>query len=375
MLTDHDTEQPSRWKHIGPARRVPALANCTESIGLMKRWLEDCQTRHPACQPARTATLPTRVIHVGESSENVSLYLSKPGEAGTYTALSHCWGGQTPLATTQATLQERQKSIHFDGKSRTFAEAVEVTRALGFKYLWYVLVSPSHMHIPKAKQGRLHLHHPRQHRRLDRRSSKDEPSLLQRRPHPLSRRRRRHIPRPLWRLRRQVIRPKHPSHHHLRPVRFSPPSLRSSPLLPPLGSNHSASLQPTHHAKQALHPRLGAPRAHPLPTHGALLQRGTDLVVFRPGTLRVPVYGRHIPLRHLPTATIPFHAPRPILGAQPPSAMAKTSRAVHRKGPHLPQRPPRGSLRPRHPRAQKDALFALSGWHVVRRHGLFAALG
>ncbi|KAB5549733.1 heterokaryon incompatibility protein-domain-containing protein, partial [Coniochaeta sp. 2T2.1] len=129
-------DSPSRWKHIGPARSVPALANSTESIGLLKRWLNDCETRHPACQAGRTATLPTRVIHVGESAETVSLYISQPGEQGTYTALSHCWGGQTPLATTQATLGDRQKSIHFDKKSRTFAEAVEVTRALGFKYLW-----------------------------------------------------------------------------------------------------------------------------------------------------------------------------------------------------------------------------------------------
>ncbi|KAB5578577.1 heterokaryon incompatibility protein-domain-containing protein [Coniochaeta sp. 2T2.1] len=129
-------DSPSRWKHIGPARSVPALANSTESIGLLKRWLNDCETRHPACQVGRTATLPTRVIDVGESAETVSLYISQAGEQGTYTALSHCWGGQTPLATTQATLGDRQKSIHFDKKSRTFAEAVEVTRALGFKYLW-----------------------------------------------------------------------------------------------------------------------------------------------------------------------------------------------------------------------------------------------
>ncbi|KAH6843243.1 heterokaryon incompatibility protein-domain-containing protein [Chaetomium sp. MPI-CAGE-AT-0009] len=130
-----DPKQPPRWKCIGPARPVPATASSTESIGLIKRWLDDCQTRHPSCGAPQPASLPTRVIDVGESSENVSLYVSS-GEQASYAALSHCWGEQTPLSTTRATVEEHQRSIRFDPKSRTFAEAVEVTRGLGLRYLW-----------------------------------------------------------------------------------------------------------------------------------------------------------------------------------------------------------------------------------------------
>ncbi|KAL1836822.1 hypothetical protein VTJ49DRAFT_4623 [Mycothermus thermophilus] len=141
--------KPSRWKNIGPARPVLLMADDKGRIvDLIKHWIEDCQLRHPSCQVRPTAVLPARVIDVGTSSETVSLYISAEGETGSYVALSHCWGGHTPLATTKATLAEHRKSLRFDDKSKTFAQAVELTRALGFRYLWHV--SPKRQHSSLA---------------------------------------------------------------------------------------------------------------------------------------------------------------------------------------------------------------------------------
>ncbi|KAK0744389.1 heterokaryon incompatibility protein-domain-containing protein [Apiosordaria backusii] len=124
------------WKNIGQANTVPAAPSTAESVALIRKWLHDCQTSHTSCQDRRTPTLPSRIIKVGESFDDVSLYITKDGEKGSYIALSHCWGGKTPLATTRSTLQSHQESIQFDANSKTFAEAVDVTRALGFQYLW-----------------------------------------------------------------------------------------------------------------------------------------------------------------------------------------------------------------------------------------------
>lgn len=131
--------QPSRWKNIGPARPVlPMTHDRSRVVQLIKNWMEDCQLRHPSCRAPLTAPLPTRVIDVGSSSETVCLHISTEGESGSYVALSHCWGGHIPLATTKATLADHQKSIRFDDESKTFAQAAELTRALGFRYLWCV---------------------------------------------------------------------------------------------------------------------------------------------------------------------------------------------------------------------------------------------
>ncbi len=51
-------------------------------------------------------------------------------------ALSHCWGGKTPLQTTKSTFEENQAALHFDGSSKTFNDAVSVTKQLGLRYLW-----------------------------------------------------------------------------------------------------------------------------------------------------------------------------------------------------------------------------------------------
>lgn len=103
---------------------------------MIKRWLKDCRERHPSCKSASEPTLPTRVIDVGASSEDVRLYITK-GEQENYVALSHCWGKAAPLTTTKATLDKNLGSLRFDAQCQTFVDAIEVTRMLGFKYLWY----------------------------------------------------------------------------------------------------------------------------------------------------------------------------------------------------------------------------------------------
>jgi hypothetical protein len=53
-----------------------------------------------------------------------------------YAALSHCWGGTIPAATTESNYVERLNSIPFSSLPKTFQHAIVVTRELGLRYLW-----------------------------------------------------------------------------------------------------------------------------------------------------------------------------------------------------------------------------------------------
>ncbi|KAK5714137.1 hypothetical protein LTR15_011045 [Elasticomyces elasticus] len=59
------------------------------------------------------------------------------GRIDAYVALSHCWGSpDTVPKTTKATLSQHKQCIPDSILSNTFRHAVEITRGLGFAYVW-----------------------------------------------------------------------------------------------------------------------------------------------------------------------------------------------------------------------------------------------
>jgi hypothetical protein len=59
-----------------------------------------------------------------------------PGQMGRYIALSHCWGKEQLITTTQATFWDRVSGIPLDSLPKTFQDAVQLTRRLKIRYLW-----------------------------------------------------------------------------------------------------------------------------------------------------------------------------------------------------------------------------------------------
>jgi hypothetical protein len=51
-------------------------------------------------------------------------------------ALSHCWGSSIPVTTTLDKLDTHKTAIKLNTLPRTFRDAIEITRKLGFSYLW-----------------------------------------------------------------------------------------------------------------------------------------------------------------------------------------------------------------------------------------------
>jgi hypothetical protein len=99
-------------------------------------WLHECD-RHPGCASASNF-LPKRVVDVGDGRQGDSVRLVEPpsGTHERYAALSHCWGHSGLPMTTKANKTERMKAIGLDEMSRSFKDAIYVTRYLGIRYIW-----------------------------------------------------------------------------------------------------------------------------------------------------------------------------------------------------------------------------------------------
>jgi hypothetical protein len=103
------------------------------SFKTIAKWLEQCLKDHPSCSKSLDSILPTRVINVSAATPFLQV---TQGERGSWVTLSHCWGAQTPLTTTTDTLHLRSQGIALGHLPPTFRDAVQITRRLGFKYLW-----------------------------------------------------------------------------------------------------------------------------------------------------------------------------------------------------------------------------------------------
>ena len=82
---------------------------------------------------------PTRLLDVGGPDPGrISLVVSAAENIGDgrYAALSYVWGLHQPFTTTPATLSERLTGFPPEELPRTIRDAVQVTRDLGYRYLW-----------------------------------------------------------------------------------------------------------------------------------------------------------------------------------------------------------------------------------------------
>ena len=104
---------------------------------MVPSWIKECSKHHPLCAPPEEATLPTRVIYVGNSRDDQELRLVIPHNMkAQYICLSHCWGQTQHLTTTTMNLSERLGRIPWESIPKTFQDAIEFTRRLKIKYLW-----------------------------------------------------------------------------------------------------------------------------------------------------------------------------------------------------------------------------------------------
>lgn len=118
---------------IGKATEVHQDSSSPQCLDVLKRWMENCMEVHEKCKGDGLSQLPTRVLDVSE--DQVRLYETKK-ELEPYLTLSHCWGKAQIITTTTETKEERINGIPWPSLSKTFQDAITVTRHLGFRYIW-----------------------------------------------------------------------------------------------------------------------------------------------------------------------------------------------------------------------------------------------
>lgn len=112
--------------------------------------LDFCLAKHTqTCQSQSSTCLPTRVIDVGPSDGSRDPRLHITAEQGNklgvenwkedvrYIALSYCWGpAEKNLTTTLNNIANWKVQIQWAMLPQTIVDAIEITRALGIRYLW-----------------------------------------------------------------------------------------------------------------------------------------------------------------------------------------------------------------------------------------------
>ncbi|KAJ3535727.1 hypothetical protein NM208_g7017 [Fusarium decemcellulare] len=122
-------------------------ASSKRNYRVLRKWLSTCMASHEGCcsshsmtdkSAEETTVLPTRVIDVGDLKEHgpkPRLFMSKKAP-GQYIALSHRWSKAVATKLKSDNLSRYQKELPVNDMPPTFQDAIEVTRQLGFRYLW-----------------------------------------------------------------------------------------------------------------------------------------------------------------------------------------------------------------------------------------------
>ncbi|OJD39753.1 heterokaryon incompatibility protein [Diplodia corticola] len=113
-----------------------------ESLVAASEWLHACRQKdedHSMCTVRRNhnPTLPTRLVYCGSDVDPPRVCESATLPPCTeYLTLSHCWGTK-PIFSLTVENEERLKAELPKGKlTRSFLDAIFVTRALKFEYIW-----------------------------------------------------------------------------------------------------------------------------------------------------------------------------------------------------------------------------------------------
>lgn len=122
---------------IVTARPIQSGVNSAEAYNQISRWLNQCR-KHVDCGGVDPfLSSPSRAIEVAprESPGTPRLRYTK-GHHDLYLALSYCWGSGQPYVLTTKNIEKLMRGLKMTKLPRTISDAVEVTKTLGFKYLW-----------------------------------------------------------------------------------------------------------------------------------------------------------------------------------------------------------------------------------------------
>ncbi|KAE8445093.1 hypothetical protein EG329_013808 [Mollisiaceae sp. DMI_Dod_QoI] len=147
VLGGREIYTPEKYASLGDPAAEDHSTGSIASMGLASIWLDTCLKDHTECRLTGTdftPFFPKRVIDVSlfDGSNDVRLFThaaitsEATAVAQPYVTLSHCWGTQQIIRTTIGSIERYHTRIQWQKLSKTFQDAITVTRSLGFQYIW-----------------------------------------------------------------------------------------------------------------------------------------------------------------------------------------------------------------------------------------------
>ncbi|KAH7032715.1 heterokaryon incompatibility protein-domain-containing protein [Microdochium trichocladiopsis] len=124
----------------GPHLVVKDSTGSETNMALARLWLKDCLAQHHFCRTGVSSgqRLPRRLIDVGNPQRpfllNVNALVEK--RKVSYVALSYCWGEGERVMTLKSNYKQHLDRLPLENLPKTFSHAFEVTRKLGFQFVW-----------------------------------------------------------------------------------------------------------------------------------------------------------------------------------------------------------------------------------------------
>ncbi|KAK3298369.1 heterokaryon incompatibility protein-domain-containing protein [Chaetomium fimeti] len=135
-VDEPDAPIPLDWETFPVSDRTSPRTDSDAAMAKIQGWIEECLgPTDEFCTAPTEAELPTRVIDVGIGDSLIRL-VEPCGRVARYICLSHCWGKQQIITTTKSTMRDRMAGIKMEHLSKTFQDAVILTRRLGVQYIW-----------------------------------------------------------------------------------------------------------------------------------------------------------------------------------------------------------------------------------------------
>lgn len=122
---------------IVTARPLQSRLNSAEAYMQIACWLDQCKKHMDCGGVSLHINLPSRFIEVAPAgSMGVPCLRSTAGLKGSYLALSYCWGSDQSYVLTTQNIEVLMKELDVKQLPPTILDAIEVTKTLGFQYLW-----------------------------------------------------------------------------------------------------------------------------------------------------------------------------------------------------------------------------------------------
>lgn len=116
------------------------------SLPQIQEWLTGCLQSHEACQESQDDVAgppiwPSRLLEIANDGKWLGIKVINVGDDKTarnlqYLTLSHCWGESVGCKLLAANTEQYETRIPPEHLTKTFTQAIQLTRSLGFSYLW-----------------------------------------------------------------------------------------------------------------------------------------------------------------------------------------------------------------------------------------------